>query len=665
MALHSPVQLPEVTDEDVRRVCGLLGLCDDAFCGADGCDPRAGVLKRMDTFDVAACPGSGKTTLLVAKLAILAEKWPYRTRGICVLSHTNAARREIETRLGNTTAGRSLLRYPHFIGTIQRFVGAYLALPWLRSQGYSVRMVDSEVTRRRRWRALPPKLQYALRKKHLGPEVLSATSADFDTAVPFGPDTPTSKACTAVCRASAKEGFFCFDEMFVFGKEFLAMHGSMADAVRQRFPLLFLDETQDNSERQSAILHRIFMEGSTPVVRQRFGDCNQAIFERSADETGATTDPFPSEHAVRDIPDSHRFGQTIAKLADPLGLHRYEPNGLVGRGPAVACESGAEPAHTLFLFGEKGAAKVLPAYAELLLDTFSPGEIARGSFVAVGHRHQRPDGNVGPQKYPCYVGNYWDMYDPETSGRDPKPKSMVQYIAAGRARTRASGEAYCCADMIAAGVLRLASMVDSANITSVHAHSHRYLLRLLEQTPTARDAYETLVYSLAAGRESLTEETWKDQWRDVVAEIAGTLVDGALPAEVDPEFLDWPAGAPEEKPSGEVARPRDNIYQYSDGGRDVDIVVGSIHSAKGETHTATLVLETFWYKHNLASLIPWVSGEKDGADGKTRQDSRLKVHYVAMTRPTHLLCLAMRRDCFADEDALAKVQARGWHVRKL
>ena len=46
----------------------ILGLPENAFCGADGTDPRREVLKDMTSIDVSACPGSGKTTLLVAKL---------------------------------------------------------------------------------------------------------------------------------------------------------------------------------------------------------------------------------------------------------------------------------------------------------------------------------------------------------------------------------------------------------------------------------------------------------------------------------------------------------------------------------------------------------------------------------------------------------------------
>ena len=117
---------PPVTNADAAWACNILGLPTDAFVGQDGKDPRMEVLKSSMTLDIESCPGSGKTTLLVAKLAILARKWCDLRRGLCVLSHTNAARREIEQRLGNTAEGKRLLSYPHFIGTIHGFVNEFL-----------------------------------------------------------------------------------------------------------------------------------------------------------------------------------------------------------------------------------------------------------------------------------------------------------------------------------------------------------------------------------------------------------------------------------------------------------------------------------------------------------------------------------------------------------
>ena len=98
-----PNRIDPVTDDDIDWVCQLMKL--------DPLDaPRRNFLKSLTTTDVSACPGSGKTTLVVAKLAILARKWKSNTRGICVLSHTNVAREEIEHRLGSTDVGQRLLR---------------------------------------------------------------------------------------------------------------------------------------------------------------------------------------------------------------------------------------------------------------------------------------------------------------------------------------------------------------------------------------------------------------------------------------------------------------------------------------------------------------------------------------------------------------------------
>ena len=132
-----------------------MGLPATAFSGLDGADPRLAVIRNLESLDVEACPGSGKTTLLVTKLAILAKKWRPSRRGICVLSHTNVARNEIEEKLGSCAEGSALLRYPHFVGTIHSFVNEFLAGPWLRSRGNPVRVIDTEITLDIRWRRLP------------------------------------------------------------------------------------------------------------------------------------------------------------------------------------------------------------------------------------------------------------------------------------------------------------------------------------------------------------------------------------------------------------------------------------------------------------------------------------------------------------------------------
>ena len=180
MSDGTPFEAPIIGDADICWVSGLLKLPHNAFYGDDRNDPRQKVLKSAGQLDIAACPGSGKTTLLVAKLAILAEKWRYRTSGICVLSHTNVARNQIETQLGNTAAGQILLAYPHYIGTIHGFVNDFLAVPWLRSLGYPIKMIDSEICELRRWKKLDYKWQSALENRHIDKANIRILDSNFN-----------------------------------------------------------------------------------------------------------------------------------------------------------------------------------------------------------------------------------------------------------------------------------------------------------------------------------------------------------------------------------------------------------------------------------------------------------------------------------------------------
>ncbi len=177
--LHNAQIFEPITDQEIKWACGVMRLPLSAFAGDDGTDPRLTVMRSIERLDIEACPGSGKTTLLVAKLAILANRWKSRRQGICVLSHTNAARTEIGDRLSSTSAGHLLLRHPHFVGTVHSFANEFLAIPWLRSKGWPIKVIDTQIALKDRWRRLPWGTRRYLERQHDGPHSLGYTEADF------------------------------------------------------------------------------------------------------------------------------------------------------------------------------------------------------------------------------------------------------------------------------------------------------------------------------------------------------------------------------------------------------------------------------------------------------------------------------------------------------
>jgi hypothetical protein len=497
-------------------------------------------------------------------------------------------------------------------------------------------------------------------------QVLRISATDFSVHVPWGKggilgtDTPTYQAIQRACRESCEEGYFCHGEMFLWAGELLERKPQMREALRERFPFLFIDEVQDTSEQQSALLFRLFTDGGHPVFRQRFGDSNQAIYQYSSQTEGASTDPFPDPNVKRTIPNSLRFGQQIANLADPLAV---TPQGLVGLGPSSRDQipTQADNIHALFLFDDQTIGHVMPSYAAYLLELFSEGELRAGTFTAVGATH-RPGTD---DKVPRYVAHYWSEYDHELTALDPRPKTFVQFLAAGLALTHTTGEVYHVVEKIADGILRLAAILNPNAELSLRKRRHRYVLELLVDHSVARRDYIEIVSALTAAKAGNTvPSNWNDVWalriKAVANILSGTTRDTAEAAaflSCQPETTDGPQ-------SSSPVR-RDNVFRYPLEGTKVEVHVGSIHSVKGETHTATMVLDTYYRKHHLEALRPWLLGKKSG--GGSENDtllSRLRQHYVAMTRPSHLICLAMREDCLLDGDVSA-LKNRGWRVARV
>ncbi|MGJ4907091.1 UvrD-helicase domain-containing protein [Bradyrhizobium sp. HKCCYLS2033] len=646
------IRISAITDDDIAWACDALGLASAAFSGSDGKDTRQDVLKSLSELDVEACPGSGKTTLLVGKLAILARSWNERSRGICVLSHTNVARGEIERRLGNTTVGQRLLRYPHFVGTIHGFVNEFLALPWLRSRNFPVRLIDDDIVLARRWGKLKYSTRAYLDKKGLSQAVLKLKSLDLDLGdLSFGRHTDTYKALQEACRQSVVEGFFCYDEMFLVAHDLLETYPETRDIIRYRFPLLFMDEVQDNSEMQSSLLYLLFSEGGGKVVRQRYGDSNQAIY-RDHREAGACTDTFPNELVRKDIPDSHRFGEQIAQFAKPLGV---VPQNLVGRGPSSDIPRIAADKHAIFLFDDANINGVMPSYSGYLREIFSVESLKKGVFTAVGavHRPSKDD------HLPRHVGNYWGDYDSELVGAEPKPRYYCQYVMSGLKRSNEQGESYHLTEFIAEGVLALVRKSNPLCGLVGRQRKHQYLLELLAGNPEVLNSYFQLVTAFAVDRVVPTVEQWKSEWADRIRQIAETIAGSKIDDTLIAEFLKWDSATPTE------LRRTDNKFRDQSFNPVVEIRMGSIHSVKGETHTATLVCETYHRAHHLETLKSWLLGSRSGGRGQSEATkSRLRQHYVAVTRPSHLLCLAMRESTFS-ADEVEKLKLRGWRVGRV
>lgn len=664
------VPLPAVSEEDILEVERRWGVVFDP--------PRRAVLGSNESFDVLACPGSGKTTLLVAKLAILAKKWPHSRRGICVLSHTNVARKELEGKLLGAGGGERLLDYPHFVGTIHGFVNAFLALPLLRSEGRPVRLIDDDACfswMKRHLLAEPfcfglGKLAHKERTLNNLIHGLVCSGNPDSMMTPAGLDARKWSTLKYAKRAAMACGFYYHADMLALAERLLREQPQVAAWARWRFPAILIDETQDTSELQSHLLAQVFPTSGCSL-RQRFGDSNQAIYDRG--QARATTDAFPGSE-IRWITDSQRFGQTIAAKAQPLAPDQPQPH-LIGSGPPRARFpelSDQEPMpHTAFFFSVGSENLVLPAFAQLLLEVFPAETLLSGRFLAraigfVG----RSGGEAGEkrEKVPRSLCDYWAEYEPRASKLEPRPEKLADFIHLAQRQRDVTMD---CAPAVATVVRGIAELIELIvpNAGIGQGRTLRSVRDLLATDRHALHIFDGLIWKWCVDVTPLSKTDWPLQLRELRKAL--TPVIGNHKTEVARPFCEWSADFAEGTSSGTRKKGLVNRYEFPDKDPRVAIDVGTIHSAKGQTHTATLVLETFSWVHDIGDLLDWLVGERCGV-GKERQSrrlDRLRLVYTAMTRPTHLLCLAMRErvlDANGNrKETIEAFRSRGWQVKLL
>jgi hypothetical protein len=105
---------------------------------------------------------------------------------------------------------------------------------------------------------------------------------------------------------------------------------------------------------------------------------------------------------------------------------------------------------------------------------------------------------------------------------------------------------------------------------------------------------------------------------------------------------------------------KDNIYCCPTTGLKAEIC--TVHSAKGETHLATLYVETFYQKkYESESLIECFCGNNPNlseSKADVHKKESIKVAYVALSRSANLLCFAIHQDRFSK----MKDRVKDWEI---
>ena len=589
------------------------------------------VIRCWHSTDVAACPGSGKTTVLLAKLKLLADRMPLENgAGICVLSHTNVAVNEIKNRLSDY-ADR-LLSYPNYIGTIQSFIDRFVTMPYLRNiSGQNVQVVDSLTFAQQ----VLSKMQHDAKYSALD----YVTKNNFETGKQFSERINHTQALYirddgALCigrqqkplagagKASAEqykkllvellenEGMIRYQDAYAYANAAIAeLPTEYTDLFSSRFQYVFIDEYQDCNNLQRQAIDAIFAPQKCAVFK--IGDSDQAIYN-SAENIIPDWMPQPD---FLPIITSCRFNQEIAN---------------------VICKLKKGEKNIVTLAGGTGVKPVLLV--------FSPKNIDRviGGFISALDRHELYDNNgiykaIGAVKREdlsgLKIGSYWTEFDGSANKKNEYSywvlvDEIVKYLLEGKLyKAEQSVRRLLCRVFHYISIKHPVSGKDYTIVAMKKALDEKY-----------RGQYRQWIYEMS--RIQTIDRHSVDQ---LLRQKINELLRIGNPSLTD-IFTVLPAFFLEESTSvnhADIAEK--NVLIDPIRGRR--IIFDTIHGVKGETHDATLYLETDRQgASDLNRILPYFGVGRCGSS--SLYDSSRKLAYVGMSRPKKLLCVAMQAETY-------------------
>ncbi|WP_010178069.1 UvrD-helicase domain-containing protein [Aquimarina agarilytica] len=630
---------------------------------------RLSYIKNFETLDLQAVPGSGKTTALLAKLLILEKHLPLeKDRGVLVLSHTNAAINEIKDRIGQHCP--KLFSHPNFVGTIQSFTDIFLAIPayGIKYKQKPIR-IDNEIynetisrifgynkfgfVKQEKSNAIYYNknfnvlFSYRFKFKKGVLQLVKSISGD---ALEIKTPNKRKEKFTSVELDRIAEwlyvtklkvleaGILCYDDAYLLADIILSEIPSYISLLQKRFKFVFVDEMQDMEKHQFDLLERVFIGANSISFYQRLGDVNQSIYSKALDSNLI----WSQRSKKLFISGSHRLSKPIAKIVERFALTGCTVQGRMKdlKGNEIAIKP------IIFSYNLDTITDVIPKFAEHIQNLIAEGSIVhneKNKYEAVGWRKHNEDNAK------ICISDYWPNFSSSEKTKNIDYIVLKDYLQfceknnATLAPVRKSLLNGLCKILYIEGVRDEFSRVYT--ITKLIRYFKTY----------DNKEYEALKLNLYNWCVALKNEELDTTLSEIIAYIPQFLHCFGRQINKSTQFIN---GSSDIENVDEIEE-----YEHSYSNNGIDVKIGSVHSVKGQTHTATLYLETFFSKgagnyesERLREQIKGLpikehlEGYKGGSVDKIVQSARMA--YVGFSRPTHLLCLAIensRLEKFANE----------------
>jgi hypothetical protein len=547
--------------------------------------PQRSAVVHPGRFFLTACPGSGKTRTVGVRLAFWAQTSDPllgRPRRVAATSYTNTAVRQITTaaeRAGQVVAD------PHFVGTLHRFLLRYVVRPFGRTLmgcaelpkvvgDTAGRSVDDEQVWIGRFKTPVPVWNFDWRADG------TLTVSELPYALPGSLDLETAaergqERALEAKAALAVRGLLSMSDVLYWAMRAL-QDDDIARVVASRFDELIVDEVQDTGDVQQQCIRRLHDGGIRSVVY--VGDMQQAIYGFAYADPASLAEliRLTTDEILR-LNENWRSSQAICDVT-----HQFSDRGQPDRAVGVNRDAGHAP--ELIVYPDDDEQQAVDTFTARLAEL----GISAADAIVLCRWMSTTERLRGTPEIKL--------------GRGLRP--LVEAAAAVQGRRTLDRTTLHEVERLVMGFVEIDADLDTMD-PDEHLALRIGVMGLLGALPGF----------------DLEARAWTKVARDLLKTLLDELCDDAS------------------SPSSRVKTPPGaanlTLAQIC-GGPDSEPPIQTIHSVKGASHLATLVIavdSTYMPSTNSASWLG--SGDPE----------EVRVAYVALTRAQRYSALALPASC--------------------
>lgn len=671
-------QVIEISDEEIRYAEKLLLPAGKTFD-----DDRIAFIRNFNTIDLQAVPGSGKTTALLAKLVIIDRKLPFADgSGILVLSHTNAAIDEIKEKIQKHCP--RLFSYPNFIGTIQSFVDEFLAIPYyVQKFNKKPNRIDHEIYNEKIKSCLD---KLWLHRFNLSQETISKIAhiknnnealfynfrfhfsneiqlvKKFNDDVleiikPKGNTRPinyrdyTSQEKQEVYswflqfkKAILKSGILHYDDAYFLAEMYLRNFPSIITILQKRFSFVFVDEMQDMETHQYNLLENVFYkEGNTNSKIQRIGDKNQAIYN-----SVKADDLWIDRPEVLRLNGSQRLSKHIANVVKKFALYNDENFDIVGK-------NDVQIKPHILVFENNTIESIIPFFAKIVKEIGLVNSV-KPIKVVCWNTEWKEDETSRNDATKIRLEDYYKGFKKEKG----KPKQDYDNLKSYLLYFEEKQTLEPLRKNILNALLKILRL-ENINTADDRPYTKKKLIDFIHDKDLQK--YNELNLNLYNWSIGVIQEKTDDVWNGIKAYVPILLIMFDKTISASKDFINNDIV---EIPAENTETHSPSNYYKEDG---LEIEITSVHAVKGQTHCATLYLESYFQQDGRGANAKSYESQrlkeqflgiqiKSNVGDRVKQST--KMAYVGFSRPTDLLCIAIHKDRF--DMLLNSVDRNIWEI---